>query len=137
MSKIETLKKKDIGIYSDFIKEVFDYDVDITAMEKLIKKNKVLIIKKDEKIIASVILEERFEYIKNKKYYRLGYFGVVKQYRREGYASKLFEEVEKIAKENEIDYLQLTSGNQRRAAQYFYKSKNFKIKDTTVFVKMY
>lgn len=135
--KVEYLTKKDIPLYADFIKEVFDYDINEEAIEKLIKKNKVLIIKKDNIIIAGATLEERFEYIKNQKYYRIGYLGVLKEYRREGYASKIFEKIEELVKKNKIDYLQLTSGNQRRVAHYFYKSKNFKIKDTTVFVKMY
>jgi len=136
-NQIEYLKKKDIDSYIDFIKSIFGYEADFTIVEKLIKKNKVLIIKDNDKIIASVIVEERFEYIKNKKYYHLGYFGVLKEYRREGYASKLFEKIEQLVKENNIDYIQITSGNQRRIAHYFYKSKGFKIKDSTVFIKLY
>lgn len=135
--EVEYLKKKDIKNYVEFIKEVFDYDIVEEAIEKLIRKNKVLIIKKDEKIIASSVLEERFEYIKNQKYYYLSYLGVLKEYRRRGYATKLFEKIDELVKENNISYLELTSGNQRRSAHYFYKSKDFKIKDTTVFVKLY
>ena len=137
MEKIEYLKKKDIQIYGDFIKEIFDYDINFESIEKLINENIVLVIKKDKKVVASAILEERFEYIKNKKYYHLAYLGVLKDYRREGYASKLFDKIEELVKKNNICYLELTSGNQRRAAHYFYKSKNFKIKDTTVFIKFY
>ena len=128
---------KDIKLYGDFIKEIFDYDIDTNAIEQLIKNNKVLVIKKNSRIIASATLEERFEYIKNKRYYYLAYLGVVKEYRREGYASKIFDEIETLAHKNNIDYVELTSGNQRRVAHYFYKSKSFKIKDTTVFIKMY
>lgn len=135
--KVELLSKQDIKSYIDFIKEVFEYDVDIKLVEKLLKKNKVLIIKEDEKIVASLTLEERFEYIRNKKYYLVSYLGVLKDYRREGYASMLFEKTEELVRENKINYLELTSGNQRRSAYYFYKDKEFKIKDTTVFIKMY
>lgn len=135
--EVEFLRKKDIGSYIELIKSVFDYEVSSEVVEKLIRKNKVLIIKDKEKIVASVILEERFEYIKNQKYYYLGYFCVHKDYRRQGYGSKLFDKVEELVKENEISYIELTSGNQRRSAHYFYKSKEFKIKDTTVFVKLY
>lgn len=135
--EVEYLKKKDIDSYIDFIKTIFDYEVDSSAIEKLIRKNKVLIIKKGNKIVASATLEERFEYIKNQKYYYLTYLGVLKEYRREGYASKIFEKIDELVKENDISYLELTSGNQRRVAHYFYQSKDFKIKDTTVFVKLY
>ena len=103
----------------------------------MIKNNKVLVIIKDDKVVASVVLEEKTEYIKNLKYYHVGYFGTLKEYRRMGYGSKLFDKIDELVKENDIKYLELTSGNQRRAAHYFYKSKEFKLKDTTVFVKLY
>lgn len=135
--EVEFLKKKDIEDYIDFIDEIFGYRANKEIVEKLIKKAKVLIIKKDDKIVASATLEERMEYIKNQKYYHLGYLGVKKEYRRYGYASKLFEKVEELVKENDIKYIELTSGNQRRNAHYFYKNKEFKIKDTMVFIKFY
>ena len=135
--EVENLKKKDIDSYIKFIDEIFGYEANAEALEKMIKKNKVLVIKENEEVVASVSLEERFEYIKNQKYYFISYLGVKKEYRRKGYASKLFKKVEELVKENDIKYLELTSGNQRRIAHFFYKDKLFKIKDTMVFVKFY
>jgi len=135
--EVEYLKKEDKESFKNFITNVFDYDLQISVLEKLIANNKVLIIKNQNKIIASVIIEECFEYIKNQKYYRLSYFGVLKEYRRMGYANKIFEKINELVKQNNINYIELTSGNHRKAAYYFYKSKDFKIKDTTVFVKLY
>lgn len=135
--EVENLKKKDIDSYIKFIDEIFGYEANAEALEKMIKKNKVLVIKENEEVVASVSLEERFEYIKNQKYYFISYLGVKKEYRRKGYASKLFKKVEELVKENDIKYLELTSGNQRRIAHFFYKDKQFKIKDTMVFVKFY
>ena len=135
--EVELLKKENINSYIDFIESVFDYRANENEIEKLIDTHKVLVIKNQQKVIASVIVEEYFEYIKNIKYCRLGYFGVLKEYRRMGYANRLFEEVEKFVKENNIKYVELTSGNHRKAAHYFYQSNGFKIKDTTVFIKLY
>lgn len=137
MRNIEVLRKEDIGAYSEFIVKVFDYDVDINSMEECIDKNKVLIIKEDEKIIASLTYEERKDYVKNRKFYFISYFGVLKEYRREGLGTKLFDYLEYEIEQNDIDYVELTSGNHRKAAHYFYRNRNFKIKDTTVFIKMY
>lgn len=134
---VEYLNTSDISLYNDFIKEVFDYEINEEVVKKFLKKNKILVIKEDDKIIGSVTIEQRFEFVKNQKYYFLSYLGVSKKYRRMGYASRLFEKVEELVQKNEIKYIELTSGNQRRSAHYFYKSKNFKIKDTTVFVKLY
>ncbi len=135
--EVEYLTSKDIEKYYNFIKEVFDYNVNKDRIEELIRKNKVLILKKKEIIVASLVLEEKVEYIKNQKYYILSYLGVLKEYRRKGYANKLFSKVEELVKENNINYIELNSGNQRREAYYFYRDKNFKIKDTTVFIKIY
>ena len=135
--EVENLKKKDIDSYIKFIDEIFGYEANKETLEKMIKKNKVLVIKDNEEVVASISLEERFEYIKNQKYYFISYLGVKKEYRRKGYASKLFKKVEELVKENDIKYLELTSGNQRRIAHFFYKDKQFKIKDTMVFVKFY
>lgn len=135
--EVELLQKENIESYIEFIEKVFEYKTEYSAIEKLISKDKVLVIKNKDKIIASLVLEECFEAIKNQKYYRLGYFGVLKEYRRMGYANRLFDELEKLIKENNIKYIELTSGNHRKAAHYFYQSKDFKIKDTTVFVKLY
>ena len=135
--EVEILKKKDVDKYINFINEVFGYEGDKEVIEKTFRKNKILVIKKEEEIIAAVTLEERLEYIKNLKYYFISYLGVKKEYRRKGYGSKLFKKIEELVKENEIDYIELTSGNQRRIAHFFYKDKSFKIRDTMVFVKMY
>ena len=90
-----------------------------------------------DKVIASVVLKEHYEYIKGQKFYQVYYFGVLKEYRRMGYADRLFKKIEDLVKENNIKYLDLTSGNHRKAAHYFYQKNGFKIKDTTVFVKLY
>ncbi len=134
---VETLKKKDIKSYINFIKETFDYEASIDMVEKLMRKHKILVIKDNSNIIASVVVEEHIEYIKNEKYYHLSYLGVLKEYRKNGYASKLLEKVEEMVKENKINYIEITSGNQRLSALDFYKNKNFKVKDTSVFVKLY
>jgi ribosomal protein S18 acetylase RimI-like enzyme len=135
--EVEYLKKENINSYISFIKDVFDYEATVECIEELIEKHKVLVILNQDKVIASVILEEHHDFIKDKKYYHVHYFGVLKEYRRMGYANRLFEKIEELVKENDIKYLELTSGNHRKAAHYFYQGNGFKIKDTTVFVKIY
>ena len=59
--EVELLKKKDIDEYIKLIYEIFGYESNKEAIEKLIKKSKVLIIKKDDIIVASANIEERYE----------------------------------------------------------------------------
>ena len=59
--EVETLKKKDIDSYLSFIDEVFGFKSNKESIDKMIKKNKVLVIKDNEEVVASVTLEERYE----------------------------------------------------------------------------
>ena len=105
--EVTKLAKEEIDAYSEFIVKVFDYHIDSTSMEECINHNKVLIIKEEDKIVASLTYEERKDYVKNKKFYFISYFGVVKEYRREGLGTMLFDYLkeEKIyLKEYDKDY---------------------------------
>lgn len=135
--EVTKLTKEEIDAYSEFIVKVFDYDIDTSSIEECIEQNNILVIKDDDKIVASLTYEERKEYVKNKKYYFISYFGVIKEYRRKGLGTMLFDYLKKEIERNGISYIELTSGNHRKAAHYFYRNRNFKIKDTTVFIKLY
>ena len=135
--EVERLKTKDIDSYRDFVKDVFGYNASKKSIADSMKNNIILVLKLDNKVISSITLEEKKEYIKGKKYYYVSYFGVLNDYRRMGFATKVFERVEEMVKENKIDYIELTSGNQRKEAHSFYSRHNFRVKDTTVFIKFY
>ena len=135
--EVSRLSEEDIEEYISFISEVFGYIPKFDDIKSMIKNEITLIIKNEDMVIAAISIEKKREYIKGLDYYHINYFGVLKQYRRMGYATILFKEVEALAKENNINYLELTSGNQRKSAHYFYQKNDFKIKDTTVFVKLY
>ena len=135
--EVERLKTKDIDSYREFVKDVFGYDVSKRNISDAMKNSMILVLKLDNKVIASITLEEAKEYIKGKKYYYVSYFGVLTDYRRMGFATKIFDYVEELVKENKIDYIELTSGNQRKEAHMFYSKHNFRVKDTTVFIKFY
>ena len=135
--EVTKLTKEEIDAYSEFIVKVFDYDIDTSSIEECIEQNNILVIKDDDKIVASLTYEERKEYVKNKKYYFISYFGVIKEYRRKGLGTMLFDYLKKEIERNGISYIEITLGNHRKAAHYFYRSRNFKIKDTTVFIKFY
>lgn len=135
--EVELLKTKDISSYVEFIKDVFGYEASKKNIREAIKKSIILVIKSDNRVVASITLDEEKDFVKNKKYYFVSYFGVLNDYRRMGFATKIFDYVEEMANNKGIDYIELTSGNQRKEAHNFYSKHNFRIKDTTVFVKLY
>ena len=135
--EVELLKTKDISSYIEFIKDVFGYEASKKNIREAIKKSIILVIKSDNRVVASITLDEEEDFVKNKKYYFVSYFGVLNDYRRMGFATKIFDYVEEMANNKGIDYIELTSGNQRKEAHNFYSKHNFRNKDTTVFVKLY
>ncbi len=135
--EVERLKTKDISSYQLFIKDVFGYDTSKKNIAEAMKKSIILVLKLENKVISSITLDEEKDFVKNKKYYYASYFGVLTDYRRMGFATRIFDYVEQMIKENNIDYIELTSGNQRKEAHNFYSKNNFRIKDTTVFIKFY
>ena len=135
--EVERLKSKDITSYKEFIKDVFGYDVNRKNISESMKTNIILVLKLESKVICSMTLEEKKDYVKDKKYYYVSYFGVLNDYRRMGFATKMFDYVEDMIRKNNIDYIELTSGNQRKEAHNFYSKNNFRVKDTTVFIKFY
>ena len=42
-----------------------------------------------------------------------------------------------MIKKNKIDYIELNSGNQSKEAYNLNSKNNFRVKDTTVFIKFY
>ena len=72
--EVLTLTKNDILEYIKFIESVFFYTPDKKDIEKMLKEEKILVIKNESKIIASISLSLRHDYIKGKKYYYLNYF---------------------------------------------------------------
>lgn len=135
--EVERLKTKDITSYKEFIKDVFGYDANRKNISESMKSNIILVLKLESKVICSMTLEEKKDYVKDKKYYYVSYFGVLNDYRRMGFATKMFDYVEDMIRKNNIDYIELTSGNQRKEAHNFYSKNNFRVKDTTVFIKFY
>ena len=70
--EVEYLKKENIDSYIRFIKEVFDYEPSKENIEKLLEHDTILVLMNGEKVIASVVLEEHYEFIKAQKYYHVG-----------------------------------------------------------------
>ena len=102
---------------------------------KLMENQKVLLLKDNNTVIGATLITLKNDPIKNIKTYYLDYICIKKEYQKMGLGRKMFEELLNIAKENNIDYIELTSREERTAARKMYLDYGMTIKDTDLFIK--
>lgn len=116
------------------IKECFDIEIDKTNF-KLQDNQKLLLLTLDNEVIGMSMITLKNDPCKKKSSYYLDYICIRKDYQHNSYGKKMFEKIIEIAKENKIDYIELTSNKDRVFARKLYMSYGMIIKDTDVFIK--
>lgn len=94
-----------------------------------------LLLKENDGVAGCALLTLKIDPIKNKKTFYIDYFCVKETYRNKGLGSKMFDEIEKIAKKEKINLLMLTSNIRRASARKVYLKKGMTIVDTNLFIK--
>ncbi len=89
----------------------------------------------DDKVCGYVLMTKVLNPIKNKYYYLIDYVSVLSECRKMGVGKKLLEEAERIAREENAIYLQLTCGYQRVAAHVLYEKSGFIKRESDQFRK--
>ncbi len=117
----------------NLIKDIFNIS-NISNIE-LLKNPRFVILKKDDEVIGTSMLTIKYDPIKNIKTLYIDYVCVDKKYQHMGYGKEMFLNIEKIAKEESIDYLELTSNKKRVYAREMYLKLGMEIKDTDIFIK--
>lgn len=102
---------------------------------KLLDTQRILLLKDKKKVIGATMITLKSDPIKNKKLFYLDYVCVSSDYQHQGLGRKMFKEVEKIAIEEGMDAIQLTSNPKRVNARKLYQSEGMKIADTDLFIK--
>ena len=123
---------------ADLILECFP---DINTKENIINSlqnssNLSLLAVAGEEVLGHVMIDIRYDIIKEKTIFFLNYICVTKNERNKGIASLLLKKVEEIAKEKNVNSIEFTSNTKRLAAHNLYLKNNFRIKDTSYFQKM-
>lgn len=116
------------------INDVFNENCNSESFQ-LLDNQKVLLLKNNNEVIGTVIITLKNNPVKNQKSYYLDYVCIKDDYQHQGYGRKIMEEVFKIAKENNIDYVELTSNKDRVIARKMYQDLGMNIKDTDIFIK--
>ncbi len=118
----------------DLINSTFNTNA---SKEKFILSDnqKLLLLKNDNEVIGTCLITLKNNPINNTKTYYLDYICIKENYRGKGLGRKLFKEVEQIAKNENVNYLELTSNKNRESARKMYLSEKMTIKDTDIFFK--
>lgn len=89
----------------------------------------------DNKVVGFLTLSKLHDSIRNIYYFYVNYVCVKNEYRRCGIASKLFNYVFKICRNENVAYIELTSNPSRHEAHALYEKIGFTIRSTDVFRK--
>lgn len=140
---IEDLKYEDIEECYEMNKQIFNEEYGLEEVKELYKKlcnNKenyrFLVAKMEGKIVGytSVIMAYNL-FDGNRPLMTLWWVGTHPDYRHQGVASKMFEKIEQIAKENNCELIYFTSENYRKGAHRFYQKMGYDMNKNKAFEK--
>ena len=129
----EVLKKEDERQVIELIDRVFNENTPDVEMNG--SNYKFVVVKENNKVVATSLLTTLFDPIKNYKVMHIDYLCVDESYRGRGIGKYLFDSIEKLAREENINVLKLTSNPQRVTARKMYVSKGMRMIDTNLFIK--
>ena len=95
---------------------------------------KILLLKDNDLVVGMTLITLKEDPFKNKKTYYLDYVCIKEEYRHKSLGRKMFEKVIELAKENNIDNIELTSNKERIDARKMYLDYGMVIKDTDYFI---
>ena len=90
---------------------------------------------KDQKVVGYLLLTKVWNPMKEKNYMLVDYVCVSSECRGQGIGKQLLDFAEKIAKEEDVMYLQLTCSHFRVAAHKLYEKCNYVKRDSDIFRK--
>lgn len=95
--------------------------------------NKELVAVYNNEVVGYLTINKQFDSVKNIKYCYINYVCVKEEYRRYHIATELLIRVEELCREENISYIELTSNQERFAAQELYKKNGYEKRDTNVY----
>lgn len=123
----------EIDEVSSLIKEIYNIDINKENF-KLQNNQNLLLLKELNTVVGLVLITLKNNPFKNKKSYYLDYLCVREKYQGKSFGKMIFEKVITIAKENNINYIELTSKKERIRARKIYLEHGMTIKDTDYFI---
>ena len=132
--------KNVVDILSDSFPEssdkISDYLINDTLLELDSTKYIQLVAVENNVIVGYVLITRNNDPIIGHVNFWIDYLCVDKDYRGRGFAKSMLLEVEKIAKSENVLYLQLTSNRSRTIARKIYLDFGFTIRESDIFRKV-
>ena len=124
-------RDSDLNEVNAILKEAFDIE------KKNFESNEFheIVVTLDDKVCGYLLMTKIFNPILDKYYYLLDYVSVLSEYRGKGIGTKLLEYAEKIAREENTMYIQLTCGYKRVEAHRLYEKNGYIKRDSDQFRK--
>ena len=136
------IRKYDKNDFTDVISILYEgYKSNIVQSlleEHYVGDEKNIIVAEDKnagKVIGCIFWEVEEDFVRPNRVLYLQYLVVASEYRRQGIAHLLYDEVDMICKRMNCTSIEFTSANFRKGAHELYKSMGYTIKDTSIFIK--
>jgi len=134
---LDFLRKEEVNSLSELMKNAFSIDIDVNNVLKCFDFENIrfLCAKVGNVIAGTIMITSDYDPIKNVKSFYLDYVSVHSDYQNQKIGRKLMLEVEKIAQEEGISFIEFTSSSKRIYARKLYLSLGYEMRDTGVFIK--
>ena len=129
---VDYYKDENLEQVNNVLKEAFNVEKNNFSGEEF----KEIVAKYNGDVVGYLVLTKVLNPIKNKYYYLVDYVCVLSEYRGLGVSDKLMGFAEKIAREDNAMYLQLTCSTHRVAAHRLYERCGYIKRDSDQFRKV-
>lgn len=136
--EVERFKERHREGYNSLLEEAFGVSLSSeSAMILADSQNCFALVAMDsaDTVCGGMIAEYQKDYVTNIVSYFIKYVVVRKDMRHKGVGRKLFSEIEKIAQENNVAYIEFTCADFRVESHKFYEEIGYSRKKTKVFIK--
>ncbi|MBR1385317.1 MAG: GNAT family N-acetyltransferase [Bacilli bacterium] len=120
--------------YNEVVKLIRNaFEIDNNSFCELLSNQRFLTLKVNGNLIGALLISLENDPIKDVKGFYIDYVCIDDKYRNKGYGRMMLEEVIRIAKEENVNYMRLTSSSKRVFARKMYNSIGMKSLDTDLF----
>ena len=123
----------EIDEISSLMKESFNIEIKTNEL-KLQNNQKILLLKDNTIVVGLALITLKEDPFKNKKIFYIDYLCIREKYQHQSLGRKMFEEIIRLAKDNGINRIELTSRKERVAARKIYFDYGMSVKDTDLFI---